>query len=197
MTKYILAGGNDRDHIDYGHNLAAEIYRTVTRPVRILSCFFSSQELEWQIKSGDFEAWFREYLGKDITYEVARFEDFVEQVKVSDVVYLHGGDNVLLLDVLQSISGLPDGFAGKVIVGSSAGANYLSKKYWTRGKSAVETGAGVLNVGVMAHYGSRDDGTSDGKPIDWELAEQSLREELGSMAPILEIREGEFVVIEV
>ena len=195
MTKYILAGGNDRKSADFGTKLSEEVYKSVNRPVKILSCFFSDPEpWQWGLRAKDWEPWFRKYFGDDITYEFALPETFIEQIRRSDCIFLHGGDNDTLINRMQKYSELPSAFEGKTVVGSSAGANYLSHRYWTRSGQQVKQGADVLPVNVMVHCGSSD-GSFGQNPNDWESAEASLRDAVGS-DDILRIREGNFTIVE-
>lgn len=196
MTKYILAGGNDRQFEDYGVRLAEEVYKTVKRPARILSCFFAVPEDQWRHKTLDREDWFRSCFGADIQYNLARLETLIDQVENADLVYLHGGDsNALMLERMKAFPDIAQALEGKVVVGSSAGANYLSRKFWTRSKRQVMDGSGIVPCGVMVHYGSVDGGFGSGV-VDWSNVERAVRAEIGPDAELLKIPEGQFVVIE-
>ena len=191
MTKYILAGGEERKHDDYGRRLAAEVYKDLDRPVSILSCFFGRPKIEAPARAKAWEEWFKRYFGDDVVYAYATPTTFMAQIGAADVVYLHGGDNELLISTLKTYKGLAEAFQGKVVVGSSAGAYFLTKNYWGRSKQKVGSGSGIIPVGVVGHYGSDEEG---GPKTDWSFAEEQVAAASGTK-PIL-IREGEFTVIE-
>lgn len=196
MTRYILAGGNDRADGRYGVRLATEIYSRHEGPLRILSCFFSSDPSTWDEKASDWSAWFMRYFGEDVIYSVASPDTFIDQIRASDVVYLHGGDNDRMIHSLRRYADFKQHIEGKFVIGSSAGANALSRYYWTRSKQQVGEGIGILEIAVMTHYGSRDGGFGDSVPsIDWQSAEAALVATAGS-AELIRLHEGEFVVIE-
>jgi peptidase S51-like protein len=196
VTKYILAGGNDRLDDTYGTRLAIEIRKQFAGPVRLLSCFFADPEGVWSDKASYWETWFRMHLGDDLQYAVASLEQLELQVKTADVVYLHGGEsNELIVERMKAFPDVAEDFAGKVVVGSSAGANYLSCKFWTRSKRQVMDGAGIVPYGMMVHYGSVDGGFGSGS-VDWANAERAVRDAVGPDIEILKIPEGQFVVID-
>jgi hypothetical protein len=195
MTKYILAGGNDRHSEDYGIRLAEEVHKTIDKVPKILSCFFADSEpSQWELRAKDWEPWFSKYFGDDIAYEYAKPDIFIKQIKESDFIYLHGGDNEAMLARLNTYPGLDEAFQGKVVLGSSAGANYLAQKFWTRSKQQVMEGSGILPVNVMVHYGSKDGGF-DGEHIDWPDADAKMQAVTSTGGELLRIREGQFVVI--
>lgn len=196
MTRYILAGGNDRAEGGYGPRLAAEIRRQFSGSIRLLSCFFADPEDQWRHKASYWEPWFKTCLGSGLEYELASLETFLEQAVAADVIYLHGGEsNELILERMQTLPDAAKAFEDKVVVGSSAGANYLSRKFWTRSKRQVMDGAGLVPCGVMVHYGSVDGGFGSGV-VDWPDAERAVRAALGPDVDLLKIPEGQLVVLE-
>jgi len=196
MTKYILAGGNDRLDDSYGLRLAAEIYKHATHPIRVLSCFFADPESQWQTKASYWEEWLKKFLGDDVQYILGSLDTLVLQLEAADVVYLHGGEsNELIVERMKAFPEIGRAFGGKIVVGSSAGVNYLSRKFWTRSKHQVMNGAGIVPVNVMVHYGSVDGGFKNG-PVDWDEADAKMQAAVGAES-ILRLREGEFVVLEV
>ena len=196
MTKYILAGGNDRSGSDYGPRFAAEVRRQFSGSVRLISCFFADPEDQWRHKASYWEPWFRTYLGDGLEYELASLEAFLEQAAAADVIYLHGGEsNELILERMQALPDAAKAFEGRIVVGSSAGANYLSSKFWTRSKRQTMDGAGLVPYGVMVHYGSVDGGFGGGA-VDWPDAERAMRTALGPGVELLKIPEGHLVTLE-
>lgn len=196
MTKtvYILAGGNDRKSENYGHRLSEEIAKHVTNP-KLLSCFFSAQPEEWEQKAQDWKGWFSDHFTQPFIYDYAKYETLLEQIDTADVVYFHGGDTRLLFEHLPETQELKKHFKGKVIIGSSAGANMLSTHYWSSTRGGFNEGRAVLDINVMVHYHAPDASGHKRTPEDWEREEAEFQERLGNRA-ITPLPEGRFVVIE-
>lgn len=190
MTKYILAGGNDLGIDGYGSDLAREIYETVERPANILSCFFATPSELWDVKEKVWREWFERYFGTDMLWSYAVPETFIQQMNNADIVYLHGGDNGLMFEMLDRYPKLSTYFSDKVIVGSSAGANYLSRHYWARRKQQILRGRDIVPYSVIVHYESREGGVPE---TDWGSAVRLLRD---IQEEPIKLKEGQFQVIE-
>lgn len=195
ITTYILAGGNDRASEDYGKRLAQEITKYAAKP-KILSCFFASPAETWQAKASDWKTWFSGCFGANFTYDYAQKDTFLDQIDLSDVIYLHGGITQLLLSALPYADELKAHFKGKIIVGSSAGANLLSKKYWSSTKAEPGNGLGLVDINTMVHYGSPDMEGISRTLDDWKKEEIQFQKFVGS-GDITHLPEGQFVVVQV
>lgn len=196
MTKtvYILAGGNDRKVEDFGKRLNDEIAKHVSNP-KILSCFFSAPPEAWEEKAEDWRNWFSAHLTQSFTYDYAKHKTFLEQIDTADVVFFHGGDTKLLLEKLPNVQTLREHFTGKVVIGSSAGANMLSTHYWSSTRGGTCAGLGILDVNVMVHYRSPDASGHKRTPEDWEREEAEFQKHIGDQE-ITYLREGQLVTIE-
>lgn len=192
-TKYILAGGLDRAHPEYWDRLGKEI--TAKKPIKLLSCFFSQPKKDWQDKFKGFNPFFKRAFGDDVICELADVEDFLDQLEECDILYLHGGTTHRLKSVLARYGNLKPYLKGKVVIGSSAGANYLSKLGWSPSLRQPMEGAGIVNLNVIVHYGSNFVDDEALGPVDWDDATQQLQELLHGKGEITPIREGEFVVV--
>jgi hypothetical protein len=197
MTKYILAGGADRKFKGYGENLATEIFKAVNQPIHFLSCFFAEPREEWESKFADRLDWFRQNFGKNGRYELAFPDRFIDQLKASNVVYIHGGDDDLLTYRLSQFKDLERLFEGKVVVGSSAGADWLSSNFWTCDWREVRRGSGLTGLNIIPHFESEEYGMSDPRgPINWKQANTELQTTIGAGKAVTLLREGEFIVVE-
>jgi hypothetical protein len=195
MTKYILAGGNERRSEAYGERLAREVCKGRMGPLKILSSFFADPTpWQWEVRYRDWGPWFKQYFGSDVSYDYAQPETFSAQVRASDVVYLHGGDNETIFSSLRAYADFEEMVQDKIVIGSSAGANYLSELYWTRSKRQVAHGSGILPLGVMVHYGSLNGGFPGDLPVDWSEADTRMETALKA-EPLYRIKEGGFIVI--
>lgn len=187
---FILAGGNDRTTEGYGERLANELARRVSHP-SLLSCFFAAPESDWPTKSKDWKEWFSMHIAQPFTYDYAKRATFLGQMDTADVIYFHGGDTALLLKTLPDTATLKAHFPGKVVIGSSAGANMLSKLYWSSGRGVLGEGRGILDANTMVHYGSKDKRIG----ADWKQEEAAFQKIIGTDR-ILQLPEGQFVVME-
>lgn len=193
-TKYILAGGNDRASSKYWDELSKAIGELTSQ--RVLSCFFAQPREDWEAKFDGFDSFFKLAFGDNLIRELAFPEKFIEQVSEADIVYLHGGDDELLAHYMDNYQGLAEMFSGKVIIGSSAGADFLSKQYWTCDWRQARTGSGLTSLNIIVHYGS-DYGKDDPRgPIDWADVEASFAKKLAPDESITQLPEGTFVVFE-
>lgn len=95
MTRYILAGGNDRAIPTLPQTLK-NVLPTNVSSLKILSCLFSVPMNQWQDKADDWRHWFSANLGID-SYDWANYDNFVSKISAADIVYFHGGDTSLLL----------------------------------------------------------------------------------------------------
>ena len=128
-TKYILAGGADVKKANYWVDL-----RLALSPVgspKVLSCQFSHQEHEWQERFESFIPYFKIAFGANMVPTLADAGYFSTQVREADIVYLHGGNTDMLISALDKIDNVAQLFQEKIIIGSSAGAQFISQKYWT------------------------------------------------------------------
>lgn len=189
---YILAGGLDRAHQEYWDNLGREL--KLNRPVKILSCFFSQPKNDWEEKFEGFKPFFARAFGADVECELANPDKFIEQIKRSDVIYLHGGSSHRLKAVLKRYDGLQSYFSNKIVIGSSAGANYLSKVGWSPNLREVIRGSGMVPISVLVHYGSTFADDEVLGPISWEEALRQLEEITPDNSKIALLKEGEFII---
>lgn len=192
-TRYFLAGGSDRRYDHYGINLSTAIKESVVEP-KILSCFFSQEKELWNEKAKGWELWFRNYFSDGLEYKVATVDGFLDEIKWADVVYLHGGTTALLVDSLQPFNDLERAFEGKIIVGSSAGTNYLSKTFFSPKRNVVGNGSGIININTVVHYGASSDGDVSLTKDEWAEAVERVKSAV-SDEPVVLLPEGEFISI--
>lgn len=196
MTKYILAGGNDRGFANYWEKLRLEVKKSVNGPATFLSCQFSQPESEWDERFTSWKGWLENHFSKEYNYVLASKSVFRKQLADADLLYLHGGDTKSLKQRLESLNITKRDFKNKIVIGSSAGANYLSSKYWSSTNRAPGRGSGIVDVNIMVHYGSTDhDGIQRDQKM-WEDEEKKFMD-FAHSGNILRLKEGEFEVFEV
>ena len=90
--------------------------------------------------------------GLNLEISSTNLEKLKEQIKSSDCIYLRGGDDKPLQDKLKQIQNLKELIKDKIVVGSSAGANILSKYFYRNSKQRIEEGLGILPIKIFCHY---------------------------------------------
>lgn len=191
MTKFILAGGYPTKTEDGGALFAQELVKGFDEPVRILDCLFARPEDTWTEVFQKDRLFFSSKLKQNIILELAEPGQFVEQLRRADVVYFRGGTTKSLIAALKGCVGWEKELESKTVAGTSAGANFLAKYYYSLGNLEVHEGLGVLPIKVIVHYESDFNAPN----IHWDTAYQDLKV-AGEELPIYPIREGEFDVIE-
>ncbi len=118
---------------------------------------------------------------KKIELKVASKENFIEELQWADVVYLRGGDTLLLLSQIKKYPNFKKELLKKdVVAGSSAGVYFLAKYAFSNSRSIVYKGLGILDIKTNCHY-------KEGKNLN-EL------DKLNGKLVLLE--EGEYKIIE-
>lgn len=195
MTKYILAGGCDRLYPEYFTQLARVIQAEVARP-KLLSCWFSNHADEAEERFPAYREQMLTFFADGTEIVKAEKATFIDQIADADVVYLHGGHTDVLFEAMAEYGDLKSAFEGKIIVGSSAGANYLTRVGFSPGKNMPVDGSGILDIAVIVHYGSMGFNGRTYEPEFWVDAAKRVREYSGS-DQILLLPEGSFSVIDV
>lgn len=193
MTTFILAGGCDRQYPEYRKRIFDIIRQETMNPV-ILSCMFAWPKETRLERQEEYAQWFREELGQDAKVLYAQESRLFEQIEESDVIYLHGGHTKLLLDAIQDREKFSEAVRGKIVVGSSAGANFISKACFSPTSQAVFKDSGLLNVGVIVHYGVEHFEEHQCTMDSWRIATRMVQSQLDADIPLLLLPEGQFAV---
>lgn len=176
MTKYILNSGGAKNYPDLAKKFLAEIVKNLGNNPRFLICYFAQPREDWDKKfSEDKEGRFKMFPeGVIPVFELAFPETFEEQIKNSDVVYIHGGDDYLLQYWLRQFN-IPKIWEGKIIATSSAGSDALSKYFWTCDLRKCVDGLAILPIKFLPHYKSSYGSEDSRGHIDWNKALQELK----------------------
>ena len=169
LTKFILHGGY-ADHINEKNDkFFQEILNVEKSKLKILLVYFAKDISRYnELKEKNINQFNRSKGEKDLELEVAYEDRFVEQVKNSDIVYLHGGDNLKLLKFLEKYDGLEELFRGKVIAGESAGAYVLSVCFYDKIGERLIEGLGFTPVKTICHYRGENQEKLEQCPKDLE-----------------------------
>lgn len=186
MTKYILHGGNTNTKSEDNNKFFLEIIKDLSSPVNLLIVYFSREEEEWpKLIKQDKEVINSIAEAKQINFVLASKdkEAFIKQLEGADAIYMRGGETPMLKESLSQMGDLKKLFVNKVVAGSSAGANVLSRYYFSPRDGLME-GFGVLPIKVFVHY----DDTCQG-----ELEKLKSHGETLTTYPVEEMK---FVVLE-
>jgi peptidase E len=160
MTKYILHGGYPSTDNELNRTFYEEIARDVPNTGTILLCYFASKDKDNSRRFEEDSQRIKEQShDKNLKFIQADEEDFIDQLRQSDALYMRGGSTPKLLGVLSKYGNLKDKLDGKTVAGSSAGA-YVIGKYSAfhddelGGK--VREGLGLLPLRVVTHSESVD-----------------------------------------
>lgn len=195
MTTYILVGGNDLRSDAYGQTLTTFVGSALGRDnPTILSCFFARSDDEKQAALPYWSAWFVQFFPKATVID-ADPEKFYEQVEQVDIIYLHGGNGNGLFDVLNDGAAFEQAVTGKIVIGSSAGAHYLSSAFYRRSQDIVRKGTGIVPLPVLVHYGVTEWQDDVFEPNFWSKALTKIQQEAGSDT-VLCLPEGSFAIFQ-
>lgn len=192
MTKYILVGGYVHKAPDEGKAFCEELVRDINKkPVKILDCIFARKPEEWKEVMEKDRIFFSKFIS-DFELELADPNNFTEQVKNSDIIYLKGGYTSSIMDLLTRDTSWMKELDGKVVAGSSAGGDAIAKYYCVLKTSRVGDGLGLLPIKFIPHWKS-DYSDEEVRDINWEDELQKLKDYKEDL-PIFTLTEGEFKV---
>jgi peptidase E len=119
----------------------------------VLLNYFARQEGDLEeLARQDKEKFLRHTDNKNLKFEIARPEKLKEQLARAKVMYTRGGETLSLLKKLSLTPNLEKYLKGKIIAGSSAGANALCKYFWSSNYKKIYQGLGILNFKIFCHY---------------------------------------------
>ena len=192
MTKYILVGGYIHKAQDGGKSFCEELIKDINnKPVKILDCMFARKREDWQVSIEKDNVFFSKFI-KDFILELADPENFTEQVKNSDIIYLRGGYTLPLIELLNKDLSWIKELEGKVLAGTSAGADAIAKYYAVLKTHRVGDGLGLLPIKFIPHWKS-DYSDEEVRDIDWDSEYNKLKEYKEDLE-IYALKEGEFKV---
>lgn len=125
---------------------------------QILVVYFAKYKYRWPGMFKEDKEKFKRIAGKK-SFELILASDnpdiFKKQLSGVKSVYIRGGKDWLLQRKLRKTkNNLPRLFSGKTIAGSSAGADLLSKYFYSIDTKKIESGFGILPIKIYAHYKS-------------------------------------------
>jgi len=152
-TKFILSGGYAGKPNKENDKFFREILNIKKNKLNILLVYFAKNIEDYErVTNEDKYQFNRNKNGKHLTFEVATENDFENQVKKSDIIYLHGGKTLKLFEVLKKQKNLSELLNCKIIAGESAGAYVLSSCFYSKSEKGIFKGLGFVPVKTICHY---------------------------------------------
>lgn len=192
-TRILLHGGNADNGSEKNKQFFTEVLNDINKDtVRVLCIYFARPQGRWEESYATDESAFKARaieIGKDVDTVLATYDidELVEEIAKADVVFINGGYKGHLRSTLLAIG--IDKFIrlidGKTLVGISAGANMLSKYYYSMASEGIREGVGILNIKLLTHSNSED----SAKKVEL-LA--NYKEDL----PIWQVAEEEYIIVE-
>lgn len=155
MTKFVLHGG----YTSTKNKLNAGFYKEISKYLRdgssILLIYFSRKEDEAdKLFEQDKSRILEQSEDKELKVLLATRDNFMEQLRNADAIYMRGGNTDKLLSALKQYPDFEKTIEGKIVAGSSAGAYVLAKYYHSASKGGIHEGLGLLPIRVVCHYNS-------------------------------------------
>lgn len=151
-TKFILSGGYASRPNKENDKFFREILTTGKNKLNILLVYFAKPTEEYERMAGEDQFQFNKNKGgKELSFEIANENEFPAQVKRTDIVYIHGGKTLKLLEALKKYLDLCELFDGKIIAGESAGAYVLSVCFYSKTEGGCFRGLGFVPVKTICH----------------------------------------------
>lgn len=160
-TKYIIHGGNAQDKNEENAKFFREILSDYPDGANILLVQFAAIPEKQDIYKERHISQFEDVSdGRKLDYQVANVDNFIEQVKWADVLYLcgssGGGATLRLLDTMRNFSSPKELFDSKTVAGESAGTNTLTTICYSKSGGIIH-GLGLVPVKSIVHYEQGDD----------------------------------------
>jgi len=192
-TRVILHGGNADNGSEKNSQFFTEILNGVDKhEVRVLCVYFARPEGRWEESYATDESAFKVHgieAGKDVETILATYDmdELIKEITKADVIFINGGYKGHLKSTLLSIGieKFKEIVQGKTLVGISAGANILSKYYFSMASGGIREGIGLLKIKLLTH-------SNDGNASDKLKMLKEYKEDI----PIEIVAEEEFIVIE-
>jgi peptidase E len=189
MTKYILHGGASNNNSENNKNFFLEIINSVNSSrLNILCIYFARPEHRWEDSFAEDKDSFNSLeTNKDLVFQMAKLDsrEFSQQILQSDIIFINGGRNGCLKDVLEGLDNLTKLIDGKVIVGISAGANILAKYYYSSVADDIREGIGLLPIKTFCHFTKKN------------ISELDELDKYKEKLPIYKIPEEKYLVLDI
>jgi len=165
-----------------------EVVKDIPEGGRLLIVYFACEDEKYpQLREQDEPAFQKAAGNKQINIIIASKNNFIEELKSSNAVYMRGGETDRLMNELKKYPDFKNLIKGKTVAGSSAGAYILSKYYHSASKQGIYQGLEIVPVRIICHYKSEKFDYDRGDPLTMM---KDYHEEL----PLVVLRDFEFKI---
>jgi peptidase E len=154
-TKFVLHGGFNKikGPVQIDDHFFQEIVREVPDGAKVLLVYFAEREEKIPtVIEQDKEQFIKNAGLKKLNFKVASEATFEDDCHWADVIYLHGGKTVKIMEVLGKFRNIAGLFKNKVVGGDSAGANCLAQFCFSKNSKEIRKGLGILPFKIVVHY---------------------------------------------
>ena|SRR3989344_3504587 len=155
MTKFVLHGGfnKEKGFVQEDDEFFKEILKSTSGDVKILLVYFAEREDIVGLRIDQDQQQFNKNKElKNLQFKVASEEAFVTDCAWADVIYLHGGRTIKLMEVLKKYQNLERVFSERIIAADSAGVNVLGQLSYSKNSKEIRQGLKVLPYKIVVHY---------------------------------------------
>jgi hypothetical protein len=198
VTKYFLNSGGIGNSSDKGKAFFSDVLDGFGSNPKVLICNFAQPREDWEEKFIEDKNYYKNNFSNEIepVLSLAFPEKFEDQIKETDVIYIHGGDDHLLQYWLKQFN-LPEIWKNKIVATNSASSHALSKFFWTCDWRQCMDGLGIIPIKFLAHFGLNYGEDDPRGKINWDEAYVELENYKDKNLPIYALKEGEYVVFEI
>ena len=197
MTRYLLNSGGIQNGADKGAQFFNDVLKDLSTTPKVLICFFAQPREYWEERFQADRIFFKTLFQGTVqpVLDCAFPDTFEKQIEASDAIYIHGGDDHLLMYWLKKFD-VPRIWDGKVVATNSASSHALSQYFWTCDWRECMNGLAILPIKFLAHFQSPYGQEDPRGPIDWQAAYTALEHYGDTTLPLYALKEGEYAVFE-
>ena len=149
-TKYVLHGGFTPGIKSVNDSFFSEVLKDTPNELKILIVYFATDNGDKYFPE-DQEQFEQNGQGKKLTFKKATKENFKVETEQTDIIYLHGGSSLKMLEAMKGFPNLKNHLNGKIVAADSAGANILSVNFYSKRNGACK-GFGILPIKFIPHF---------------------------------------------
>lgn len=190
MKRLILMGGRPWVSGDKGGHFTNVLFRYFPASVNLAFCIFAQPESEWdETRNWNISMFDKFSRNRKINYQTMNPENFLAISEWADVIYIPGGNPFNLHSKLTGYGDLRKIWDGKVVAGSSAGADLFYEAFTYLQDKSMGKSLGWVKATCIPHW--RDNFNNYTKK-DWDWAERECISKYPEL-PVLCIPEGQSV----
>jgi len=189
MKRLLLMGGRPWFAEDGGKKFVETLLQGHPQEAKMAFCLFAQPEERWEEVRKLHAGMIDSHKGsREVVYQTITKENFTEVSAWADIIFLPGGRTVPVQEIMNcgDIGTLWD---GKLIAGSSAGADLFCEGYIAMSTMQYGRGLGWIKATFIPHWRSAQD---DYPSKDWAAAEQTALDNSPD-TPVLRVPEEGFV----